>query len=47
MGMIIWSYHLYGYLPLLRLHDNSVPVHGDHQDGEGGEEDAGGLEAAY
>ena len=37
---------MYGYLPVLRLQDEPVPVHGDHEDGEGGEEDAGGLETA-
>ena len=32
---------------MLGLQDEPVSVHGDHQDGEGGEEDAGGLEAPY
>ena len=40
------AHHLYGYLGLPGLEDEPVPVHGDHQDGEGGEEDTGGLETA-
>ena len=39
-------YQGYGYLLLSGLDDEPVPVHGDHQDREGGEEDAGGLETA-
>ena len=37
-----------GYRDLLLpgLDDEPVPIHGDHQDREGGEEDAGGLETA-
>ena len=37
---------LYGYLGLPGLEDEPVPVHGNHQDRKGGEEDAGGLETS-
>ena len=39
-------YQGYRDLLLSGLDDEPVPVHGDHQDREGGEEDAGGLETA-
>ena len=32
-----------GYLSGSRVDDEDVSVHGDEEDGEGGEEDAGGL----
>ena len=40
------AYQAYGDLPLRGVEDEPVPVHGYQEDGEGGEEDAGGLDAA-
>ena len=42
----LYTYQVYGYLPLSRLEDEPVSVQGYQEDGEGWEEDAGCLEAA-